>query len=96
MDRMPCIIFRCEKGLSTIIKLIIIIIIIICNRDSYGLDDLGGRSSSPGMVKNVPFSTSSIPAQGSTQSPIQWVPGALSPGIKRQGHETDHSPPTSA
>jgi hypothetical protein len=36
-----------------------------------------GRSSSPGMVKNFHF-TSSRPALGSTQPPIQWVPGALS------------------
>jgi hypothetical protein len=31
-----------------------------------------------------------------TQPPIQWVPGALSLGVKRQGRESDHSPPTSA
>jgi len=30
-----------------------------------------------------------------TQPPIQWVPGALSPGVKRPGRETDHSPPSS-
>jgi hypothetical protein len=42
------------------------------------------------------FSTSSKPALGSTQPPIEWVPGALSPGVKRQGREADHSPPTSA
>jgi hypothetical protein len=28
--------------------------------------------------------------------PIQWVPGALSPGVKRQGREADHSPLPSA
>jgi hypothetical protein len=28
--------------------------------------------------------------------PIQWVPGDLSPGLKRPGREADHSPPTSA
>jgi hypothetical protein len=33
---------------------------------------------------------------GPTQPPIQWIPGALSPGVKRQGHEADHSPPASA
>jgi hypothetical protein len=27
---------------------------------------------------------------------IQWVPGALSPGVKRPGREVDHSPPASA
>jgi hypothetical protein len=27
---------------------------------------------------------------------IQWVSGALSLGVKRPGHEADHSPPSSA
>jgi hypothetical protein len=31
-----------------------------------------------------------------TQPPIQWVTGALSLGVKRPGHEADHSPPSSA
>jgi hypothetical protein len=52
-------------------------------------------SSSPGRVKNFLFSISSIPAVGSTQPHIQWVPGALSPGVKRPEHETDHSPKAS-
>jgi hypothetical protein len=30
------------------------------------------------------------------KSPIQWVPGTLSLGVKRPGRETDHSPPPSA
>jgi hypothetical protein len=42
------------------------------------------------------FSTSSRPALRSTQPPIQWVPGALSPGVKRPGRDADHSPRTSA
>jgi hypothetical protein len=33
---------------------------------------------------------------GATQPSIKWVPGALSPGVKRAGREADHSPPTSA
>jgi hypothetical protein len=33
---------------------------------------------------------------GPTQPPIQRLPGALSPGIKRPGSEADHSPPTTA
>jgi hypothetical protein len=57
----------------------------------YGLDDQGGGSSSPCRVKNIHFSISSRPAVGSTQPPIKWVPG-----VKRQGREADHSPPTSA
>jgi hypothetical protein len=75
----------------------------IMSRDSavgiapgYGLEDGGGRSSSPGMFKNFLFSTSSRPALGPTQPPIQWVMGALSPGVKRPGREADHSPPTSS
>jgi hypothetical protein len=57
---------------------------------------LRGRSSSTGRVKNFLFSKSSRPALGSTQPPIQWVPGVLSPGVKRPGREADHSHPASA
>jgi hypothetical protein len=53
-------------------------------------------SSSPGRVKNFLFSTSSKPALGSTQPPIQWVPGSLSPEVKQPGRESDHSPAASA
>jgi hypothetical protein len=52
--------------------------------------------ASPNRVKNFLFSKSSRPALRSTQPPIQWVPGALSPGVKRPGLEVDHSPPASA
>jgi hypothetical protein len=40
------------------------------------------------------FIISSKPALEPT--PIQWVQWALSPGVKRQEREADHSPPTSA
>jgi hypothetical protein len=42
------------------------------------------------------FTTASRKAVGPTQPPIQWVPGALSLGIKRLGRETDHLPLSSA
>jgi hypothetical protein len=42
------------------------------------------------------FATAFRPALGPTQPPIQWVQGALSPGLKRPGREDDHSPPQSA
>jgi hypothetical protein len=58
----------------------------------YGQDNEG----SPNRVKNFLFSTSSRLVVGPTQPPIQWVLGALSPGVKQQGREADHSPPTSA
>jgi hypothetical protein len=51
-----------------------------------------GRSSSPGRGKIFLLSTSSRPALGPTHSPIEWVPGALSPGLKR----LRRSRPTSA
>jgi hypothetical protein len=37
-----------------------------------------GHSSSPGRVKDFLSSTVSRPALGPTQSPIQWVPEAIS------------------
>jgi hypothetical protein len=40
--------------------------------------------------------TASRTALRPTQPPIQWVPGALSLGVKRPGREADHSPPSSA
>jgi hypothetical protein len=42
------------------------------------------------------FTTASRTALGPTQPPIQWVPGALSLGVKRPRREADHSPPSSA
>jgi hypothetical protein len=41
------------------------------------------------------FATASRPSLGPTQ-PIKWVPGTLSPEVKRWGREADHSPPSSA
>jgi hypothetical protein len=42
------------------------------------------------------FTIASRTALGPTQSPIQWIPGAISLGIKLPGREADHSPPSSA
>jgi hypothetical protein len=60
----------------------------------YGLDDQGVGVRVP--VGSRIFSTLSRPALGPTEPPIQWVPGAISPGVKQQGREADHSPPASA
>jgi hypothetical protein len=38
----------------------------------------------------------SIPALGPNQPPIQWVPGALSLGVKQPGCEAENSPPSNA
>jgi hypothetical protein len=42
------------------------------------------------------FTTASRTALGTTQPPIQWVPGALSLGVKRPGREVDNSLPSNA
>jgi hypothetical protein len=60
----------------------------------------GLRTGLPGFDsrqgKGIFFnSTASRPALGPVKPPIQWVPGALFPGVKRQGREADHSPPSS-
>jgi hypothetical protein len=54
------------------------------------------RSSSPRGNKNFHFSMSSRQALRPTQPPIQWVPGALSMGVKQPGREAGHSPPATA
>jgi hypothetical protein len=60
----------------------------------YGLDEQGFESRQ-GLGIFL-FTTASRPALGTTQPPIQWVPGALFLGVKRPRHEADHSPPSSA
>jgi hypothetical protein len=62
----------------------------------YGLDDRGVRVRDPVGSRIFLFFTSSRPALGSTQPPIQWVPGALFPGIKWPGRESNRSPSASA
>jgi hypothetical protein len=42
------------------------------------------------------FTTATIPALEPAQLSIEWLPGALSLGLKRPGRETDHSPSASA
>jgi hypothetical protein len=61
-----------------------------CYRDSFTF------FSNPGRGKIFLFFTMSRPALRPTHPPIQWVPGALSPGAKRPGRKADHSPPSSA
>jgi len=42
------------------------------------------------------FAIASRPTLEPTHPPIQWVSGAIIPGIKQPVHEADHSPPSSA
>jgi hypothetical protein len=59
----------------------------------YGTD---GQRSIPLKVKIFLFFTASRQALGPNQPPLQWVPGALLPGIKRPVCEANHSPPSIA
>jgi hypothetical protein len=60
----------------------------------YGLDDRGFESRW-GLGIFI-LTTASRPDLGPAQSPIQWVPGAVSLGVKRPGREADHLSPSSA
>jgi hypothetical protein len=58
------------------------------NRDSSVGIATGYRLDGRGVGVRVPV--------GPTQPPIQWVLGALSPGVKRPVCVADHSPPSDA
>jgi hypothetical protein len=55
---------------------------------------MDGQGSIPGMAKIFLFSATSRLALGPTHLPIQWVPRAISLGVKWLEHEADHSPPS--
>jgi hypothetical protein len=63
------------------------------NSLGYGLDDRRVRVRVP--VGSRIFSSPRRPGRV-WSPPIQWVPGALSKGIKRPAREADQSPPASA
>jgi hypothetical protein len=50
-----------------------------------------GFDSRQGMERLFLFATASIPAMRPSQPPIEWVPGAFYPGVKRPWCEADHS-----
>jgi hypothetical protein len=62
----------------------------------YGLHDRGGGVRVP--VESRIFTSPYRPDRlwGQLNPAIQWVLGALSPGVNQQVHEGGHSPPTSA
>jgi hypothetical protein len=64
-----------------------------CYGAGIGLEDRGFESR---QGLGILFTIASSPALGPTQPPIQWVPGALSLGVKRPGREADHSLQSSA
>jgi hypothetical protein len=62
---------------------------------SYWLDDQGIRVPKSQWSQEFLLLHVVQTSSGSTQPPIQWVPGALSLWVKRLGCEADHSPATS-
>jgi hypothetical protein len=61
---------------------------------NYGLDDRGFESRQGLGI--FFFTTAPRTALGPTQSPIQWVPGVISLGVKWLGREDDCLPLPSA
>jgi hypothetical protein len=57
----------------------------------YCLDDRGSRVRFPAGAGIFLFTTASRTALGPTQPPVQWLPGALSLGVKRPGREANYS-----
>jgi hypothetical protein len=53
-------------------------------------------NSRQGQIWDFFFATVSRHAIGSTGPHVQWVPEALSPGVKWPGHESNYSPPSNA
>jgi hypothetical protein len=62
----------------------------------YGLDDRDSRVRFPAGAENFSLHHRVQNGSGSTQPSLQWVPGALSLGVKRPGCEADHSHPSNA
>jgi hypothetical protein len=60
---------------------------LVCIALGYGLDDWGSRVRFLAGLGIFLFITVSRTALGSIQPPIQWVPRALSLGVKRPGCE---------
>jgi hypothetical protein len=67
----------------------------VCVGNGYGLDVRGSGVRFPVGLGIFLFSTACRPALGSTQPSIQWVPGALSLGLKRPEREAHNSHPCS-
>jgi hypothetical protein len=62
----------------------------------YGMDNRGVEVRFPVGSRIFSSPHRQRPALGLTQTPIRWVPGALSPGVKRQRREAEHSAPAIA
>lgn len=62
----------------------------IRSASTVSLYELDARGSIRGKI------CASRPAVHLTQSPLQWIPGVVPPGVNQSGREADHSPSPSA
>jgi hypothetical protein len=62
----------------------------------YGLDDRGGAGVRVPVGKTVSLLHLVQTGSGIHPTSYKMGTGVSSPGVKRQGREADHSPPTSA
>jgi hypothetical protein len=77
-------------GENTVVSLVLTLIVnTVRSRDSsgsivsdYGLDDRSGFDPQQGQ-RIFPLFSVSRPALEPIQSPVQWIPGVISPGVKR-------------
>jgi hypothetical protein len=60
------------------------------SRDSFP-EDMASCVSRPALCLNIEEVIILLSVVGPTQPPLQWVPGALSVGVKRPGREADGS-----
>jgi hypothetical protein len=87
---------KCERRNDTQSKKLKFAVVITTSRDSVvGIVTGHGAGLPRGRSSNHFFMSSRLVLEP-TQPPIQWVPGALSPGVKRPGREDDNSPPSIA
>jgi hypothetical protein len=72
----------------------------VTNNDNTVIQSVQRRAGRPGFdsrqFKIFLFSIASTPTLMPNQPHIQWVPWVISPGVKWQRREADHSPPSSA
>jgi hypothetical protein len=66
------------------------------SRDSYSLADRGSRVRFPARAENFSLHYRVQNGSGVHPASYQMGTGGFSLGVKRPGHEADHSPPSSA
>jgi hypothetical protein len=85
------ILLECQNRICRCLLTLLILVYIATSFQQYNPSSIPSKDKS-----HLIFTTSSSPALGPTQPPMQWVSWALFPGVKRPGREADHSSPTNS